>query len=57
MDVPVSNEYNKDAVGLELEAEMRRVDAAIQKAVTMIEEMQKTSRSKDSGIRHIFSVN
>ncbi|MCP9258307.1 Huntington interacting protein related 1 [Dirofilaria immitis] len=46
-----SNDVTAEVIGAELEQEMKRMDAAIQKAVELIEEMQKKSRATDSGIR------
>ncbi|VDK73725.1 unnamed protein product, partial [Anisakis simplex] len=50
--LPTSNgDLDAEKVDALLEDEMKRMDAAIQKAVQMIEEMQKKSRATDSGIR------
>ncbi|VDM19746.1 unnamed protein product [Wuchereria bancrofti] len=52
LNLPVgSNDVTAEIIGAELEQEMRRMDEAIQKAVELIEEMQKKSRATDSGIR------
>ncbi|VDN21530.1 unnamed protein product [Gongylonema pulchrum] len=52
LNLPVgSSDITAEAIGAELEQEMKRMDAAIQRAVAMIEEMQKKSRATDSGIR------
>ncbi|KHN71610.1 Huntington interacting protein related 1, partial [Toxocara canis] len=52
MQLPTSSgDIDAEKVGALLEDEMKRMDAAIQKAVQMIEEMQKKSRANDSGIR------
>ncbi|VDN27325.1 unnamed protein product [Gongylonema pulchrum] len=52
LNLPVgSSDITAEAIGAELEQEMKRMDAAIQRAVEMIEEMQKKSRATDSGIR------
>lgn len=55
-NLPVgSSDVTAEEVGVELEQEMKRMDAAIQRAVEMIEEMQKKSRATDSGIRFAFA--
>uniref|UniRef100_A0A1I7VS66 Huntingtin-interacting protein 1 n=1 Tax=Loa loa TaxID=7209 RepID=A0A1I7VS66_LOALO len=46
-----SSDMTAEVIGAELEQEMKRMDEAIQKAVELIEEMQKKSRAIDSGIR------
>ncbi|CAG9532817.1 unnamed protein product [Cercopithifilaria johnstoni] len=46
-----SSDVTAEIIGAELEQEMKRMDEAIQKAVQLIEEMQKKSRATDSGIR------
>ncbi|VDK76351.1 unnamed protein product [Litomosoides sigmodontis] len=46
-----SSDVTAEVIGAELEQEMKRMDEAIQKAVGLIEEMQKKSRANDSGIR------
>uniref|UniRef100_A0A8R1TZK2 I/LWEQ domain-containing protein n=1 Tax=Onchocerca volvulus TaxID=6282 RepID=A0A8R1TZK2_ONCVO len=46
-----SSDVTAEVIGAELEQEMKRMDAAIQKAVELIEEMQKKNRASDSGIR------
>lgn len=46
-----SSDVTAEMIGAELEQEMKRMDEAIQKAVDLIEEMQKKSRATDSGIR------
>lgn len=51
-----SNDVTAEMIGTELEQEMKRIDEAIQKAVEMIEEMQKKSRATDSGIRSVIAV-
>ncbi|KAK6102054.1 ANTH domain family protein [Brugia pahangi] len=52
LNLPVgSNDVTAEVIGAELEQEMKRMDEAIQKAVELIDEMQKKSRATDSGIR------
>ncbi|VDD89959.1 unnamed protein product [Enterobius vermicularis] len=46
-----STDVSNEQLGALLEDEMKRMDEAIQKAVKMLEEMQKKSRDTDTGVR------
>ena len=52
MKLPAAaGDISTEKLGAILEDEMRRMDEAIQKALKMMEELQKKSRATDSGIR------
>lgn len=46
-----SGDIDSGMVGNQLDEEMKMMDTAIQQAVALIEQMQKTAREKDSGMR------
>ncbi|KAI1717146.1 ANTH domain-containing protein [Ditylenchus destructor] len=46
-----AGDIDVEAVGSQLDDEMKRMDAAIQNAVALIEQLQKKSRENNSGIR------
>ncbi|CAI5445643.1 unnamed protein product [Caenorhabditis angaria] len=49
--LPLQTDIDKDAVGTELEQEMRRMDEAIRRAVQEIENIQRKARENSDGIR------
>ncbi|CAI4221376.1 unnamed protein product [Auanema sp. JU1783] len=49
--VPIQSDIDKEVVGNELEAEMRRMDEAIKQAVEKIEAIQQKARENTKGVR------